>query len=435
MADQQVKGRVGGRQGKNGQMTDLTVAAGAGAQAAGARGLHLVHPATAAEFRPFVEGRQSIGRDPACAIPLEGRAVSWEHAELRFDGHTAVLRDLDSTNGVLVDGEPISEAVLEDGNVVRLGDFLAVVGPAPFAGAGVETFPEAAALGMHVGPLLAVALAPLAGGPGARLLLIEGETGTGKALCARLAHARAGADPGGFRAFDCAALDPAAAARQLFGQGEAGALAHAAGGTSYLANVTALHLANQQALAQALRTRRGPLRLVLGSQEPLAAARAAGRLDPGLHQTLADLGTRPLGLPPLRRRVAEIPGLFRALFQQHGRGRVPGFSTDLVERLCLYDWPCNVREMVLLVERLATLHGDEPRLRSAHLPARLLPPDQEKTTSPVTPVNGVDSSSLLDALRKAGGSIEQAAKLLGIDRARAYRLIQRLGPAAGRAGA
>jgi two-component system, NtrC family, response regulator GlrR len=431
MADHQVR-----LAGKRRNMTDLkTVAARPGTRAAGALGLHVVHPWASAGFRPFADGRHVIGRNPACAIPLEGRAVSWEHAELRIDGPRAMLRDLESTNGVLVDGQPISEVALDDGKVVRLGDVLAVVGPTPPAPLDEPPFAEAEALRMYVGPPLAAALAPLARGRDTRLLLLGGETGTGKALAARLVHARSSraAAGGAFAAFDGALLDHAGAARQLFG--EAGALAHAAAGTSYLANVTALHLANQRALAQALRTHRGPLQLILGSQEPLVAARAAGRLEPTLHQTLADLGAIAIDLPPLRRRAAEIPGLFRHLFQQHGPGRVPGFSTDLVERLCLYDWPCNVREMVLLVERLATLHGDEPRLRSAHLPARLMPPDQEKTTSPVTPVNGVDSSSLLDALRKAGGSIEQAAASLGITRERAYRLIDRLGPAAGRAGA
>jgi transcriptional regulator of acetoin/glycerol metabolism len=137
----------------------------------------------------------------------------------------------------------------------------------------------------------------------------------------------------------------------------------------------------------------------------------------------------------LRQRQVEIPGLFRHLFSLHGEGRMPLLSTELVERLCLYDWPCYVRELVLLVKRLSALHGDELRLRSAHLPARMMPGDHEKTTSPVTPVNGVDASSLLDALREAGGNVGRAALRLGITRERAYRLIDRLGLAAGRAGA
>ena len=101
-----------------------------------------------------------LGRNPGCAIPLAGRAVSWEHAELRFDGHTAVLRDLKSTNGVLVDGSPVSEALIEDGRVIRLGDFVGVAG-SEAVDAGSWSLLDAEQLGMHVGPVLRAALQPL----------------------------------------------------------------------------------------------------------------------------------------------------------------------------------------------------------------------------------------------------------------------------------
>ena len=86
---------------------------------------------------------------------------------------------------------------------------------------------------------------------------------------------------------------------------------------------------------------------------------------------------------------------------------------------------------------LISLHGDEDRLRSAHLPPRMLPPDLDnKTTSPVTPKSsGLDLPELLDAVRESGGNMTRAANRLGISRERAYRLIDRLGLSAGRAGA
>jgi Sigma-54 interaction domain/FHA domain/Bacterial regulatory protein, Fis family len=391
-----------------------------------ARGIFFVHPGDGPRFIPWRVGRMVLGRDPGCAIPLAGRAVSWEHAELRFDGQTAVLRDLKSTNGVMVDGAPVSEALIEDGRVIRLGDFLGVAG-SEAAGDGDWSLPEAEQLGMHVGPMLRAALQPLlidAASP--RPVVIEGETGTGKQLCARLCH-ELGERAGGFIADDCGAEE-----RGLI----ADLLARAAGGTLYLANISALPLAEQERVAAAL-SEGSDVALVAGSQEPLATAVAEGRLQRSLYQQLDGVKLR---LPPLRRRLAELPSLFRRLFERQTRdgrrGRCPLLSTDLVERLCLYDWPCNVRELVLLVERLAALHGDELRLRSAHLPARMMPPDLEEITSPVTPINGVDASSLLDALREAGGNVARAAARLGITRDRAYRLIERLGlSATSRAGA
>ena len=402
--------------------------------------LHLafVYPGEEPRTIPLSAGRQLIGRDPGCAVPLDGRAVSWAHAELRSDGRVAVLRDLQSTNGVLVAGLPVSEALLTEGAVVRLGEFVAVVTRLPDAADGPR-FQQQRALGVHIGPILGTALAPLqvAAGNGGTLV-IEGETGTGKSLTARLFHAESGRR-GAFVAIDCGELTAETAEAALFGAVARGADGEAAGaplddardGTVYLANLTALPLPLQERLQRVLEERRGErLGLVVGSQEPLAIALADGRLSRGLYERLDGTKVR---LPPLRRRQLEIPSLFRHLFALHGLGRMPLLSTDLVERLCLYDWPCNVRELVLLVKRLSALHGDEIRLRSAHLPARMMPSDQEKTTSPVTPVGGVDSSSLLDALREAGGNVGRAAVRLGITRERAYRLIERLGMAAGRA--
>src|SRR5687768_1543787 len=84
--------------------------------------LVFVYPNEEVRAIPLVPGRQLIGRDPGCAIPLDGRAVSWAHAELRSDGRVSVIRDLQSTNGVLLAGLPVSEALLNEGAVVRLGE-------------------------------------------------------------------------------------------------------------------------------------------------------------------------------------------------------------------------------------------------------------------------------------------------------------------------
>lgn len=398
-------------------------------------GLVFVYPGHELRRVPLSPGRHLVGRDPACAVPLDGKAVSWAHAELRTDERSTIIRDLQSTNGVLVNGVPISEAPLVDGSVIRLGEFLAV---ATSVSAEDQLLPphfrEQRSLGVYLGPVLAQAIAPLqVAAADGRPVVIEGETGTGKNLTARLFHAESGRR-GGFVAIDCGALDPTTGAELLFGAADGAApLDEARDGTLYLANLTALAPSLQERLEAELDARRGHrLGLVVGNQEPLAIAVADGRLSRGLYEQLDGTKVR---LPPLRRRQIEIPALFRYLFALHGEGRMPLLSTELVERLCLYDWPCNVRELVLLVKRLSSLHGEEFRLRSAHLPARMMLGDHEKTTSPVTPISGVDSSSLLDALREAGGNVGRAALRLGITRERAYRLIERLGLAPGRAGA
>ena len=48
----------------------------------------------------------------------------------------------------------------------------------------------------------------------------------------------------------------------------------------------------------------------------------------------------------------------------------PAVEPRLIEALCLYDWPFNVRELVTLVRRVMVLHGHEPQLGRRHLPTR-----------------------------------------------------------------
>ncbi len=60
--------------------------------------------------------------------------------------------------------------------------------------------------------------------------------------------------------------------------------------------------------------------------------------------------------------------LFSRLLADVSHGRAPAFDSEVAERLCLHDWPFNVRELVLLVRRLLTLHGSESTL-TARAPA------------------------------------------------------------------
>jgi transcriptional regulator of acetoin/glycerol metabolism len=397
-------------------------------------GIVFVHPDPDLHFVPFRSKTLVLGRNPDCDVPLDGRAVSWEHAEIDCAGRNPVIRDLDSTNGVMVDGERLREAELDEGSLVRLGDFIGVVAPVPAVASRGSLDADADSVGMYLGPVSRAALEPLVVARGQALpIVLEGETGAGKTLTARLIHAQE-RRRGPFVSLDCGAVDPIETSHRLFGErwGAPGAL-EGDGGTLYLGDIAALEPPLQDRLARLLADRRWEGKaLVVGSQEPLATALADGRLLESLYQQLSGV---KIHLPPLRRRVIEIPSLFKHLYHRHGPGGVPPLSADMVERLCLYDWPCNVREMVLLLLRLISLHGDEERLRSAHLPARMLPADRNnKTTSPVLPLGSVpDLPLVLDAVREAGGNMSRAAHRLGITRERAYRLIDRLALSASRA--
>ena len=131
-------------------------------------------------------------------------------------------------------------------------------------------------------------------------------------------------------------------------------------------------------------------------------------------------------LPPLRERVQEIPFLFMNLLAKGLSGRPrPLVDSALVERLCLYDWPFNVRELDLMTRQLIALHGDEKKLVRAMLPSRLLEPGKPATTPVATPVSpALDLETLLAVLRSHGGNVTRAAAALGISRQKAYRLME-----------
>lgn len=70
---------------------------------------------------PLHRGSNVVGRGQTAALRLADTAVSREHLDVYFDGHSAIVHDLGSTNGTTVNGSPIQTWQLADGDVIRLG--------------------------------------------------------------------------------------------------------------------------------------------------------------------------------------------------------------------------------------------------------------------------------------------------------------------------
>jgi DNA-binding NtrC family response regulator len=175
------------------------------------------------------------------------------------------------------------------------------------------------------------------------------------------------------------------------------------------------------------------VRIVVASQQPLMDAVREGRFRADL---LARLDGITVRLPPLRQRKEDVPHLFSHMLREWTKGRAPAVECDLVERLCVHDWPFNVRELVQLVRQLLVLHPGESLLRAEHLPPRIGLPVAEpiaaapagKGSSRVETARAagevVELPALLAALRASGGNVARAAAMLGITRQRAYRLME-----------
>jgi len=405
---------------------------------------------------PWATGDQGsqeliLGRDDACAVRLSGSDVSRRHAALRRPSADAgaTIADLGSRNGVFVNGRRVTEAALGPGDVVRLGGWVGVVTAMP--GDVLEVTP-----GFWGGATLQTALAPVRQVASTDLpVILQGETGTGKELVARALH-QWSERRGSFVAVNCAALPEALAEGELFGyrrgaftgadRTNPGFFRNADGGTLLLDEVGDLPLAVQAKLLRALEQREiQPLgearpvpvdvRVVVAGQQALGELVRAQRFRADLLARLDGLSVR---LSPLRERREDVLPLFSRLLDSFAAGRTPAFETDFAERLCVHDWPFNVRELVFLVRRLIALHGPEKTLRAHHLPARMTETAGAAPAPGATAGDGtsdgegagaplaepVQLPALMVALRTSGGNVARAATILGISRQRAYRLME-----------
>ncbi|HVT06096.1 MAG TPA: sigma 54-interacting transcriptional regulator [Polyangia bacterium] len=395
------------------------------------------------------DGERVLGRDGDCAVQLDGHDVSRRHAALHRSGpgSPATIVDLQSRNGVRINGRPISLAPLAAQDVVRIGGWVGVVTAAPAEIAEiVPGFWGGATLGAALAPVRRVAASDLP-------IVLEGETGTGKEMVAGALHAWSGRR-GPLVAVNCAALPETLAEGELFGyrkgaftgadRANPGFFRSADGGTLLLDEISDLPLALQAKLLRVLEQREvQPLgeprpipvdvRVVVAGQQSLMDSARTGRFRPDL---LARLDGLTVKLPPLRARREDVIPLFSRFLETFGQGRAPAFESDLAERLCVHDWPFNVRELVLLARRLLALHQTDTTLRAHHLPERIGqqgPAPEPRPPAPVsTPRPPADATSsepvqlpaLVVALRASAGNVARAAAMLGISRQRAYRLME-----------
>jgi two-component system, NtrC family, response regulator AtoC len=196
-------------------------------------------------------------------------------------------------------------------------------------------------------------------------VLLQGETGTGKGLVARVMHDSGPRATGPFIAVNCAAIPETMLEAELFGfepgaftdakRAKAGLFEAASGGTLLLDEIDALPFVLQGKLLTAIETKRVrrlgavaeravDVKLIAATNAVLTAAMAAGRFRADLYHRLAVV---VLALPPLRERGADILALAQALLQHYAtvHSVTPKQLQDTAQAwLQHYAWPGNVRE-------------------------------------------------------------------------------------------
>lgn len=207
-------------------------------------------------------------------------------------------------------------------------------------------------------------------------VLISGETGTGKELCARAIHYLSARACKPFVPVNCGAIPTELVENELFGHArgaftgaatsELGLIYAADGGTLFLDEVDCLPPQAQVKLLRFLQEKEyRPLgstkvytartRIVAATNVDLQEAVASGRLRRDMYYRL---NVMPLCLPPLRQRREDIPILarhFLAKYASEFGKQVRDFSAGAVRKLVCYEWPGNVRELEHVVEQAVVL--------------------------------------------------------------------------------
>ncbi|HEY8470634.1 MAG TPA: sigma-54 dependent transcriptional regulator [Longimicrobiales bacterium] len=292
-------------------------------------------------------------------------------------------------------------------------------------------------------------------------VLVQGETGTGKELLARLVHAYSPRAARPFVAVNCAAVPESLLEAELFGY-ERGAFTGAStrrvgrferahGGTLFLDEIGDMSPAMQAKVLRVLQEHEierlgggGPrpvdVRVVAATNRDLEREVEAGRFRGDLYYRLAVV---VITLPALRER-GEDAGLlaehFLRQFCREYNRRACRFSEEAYAALLAYPWPGNVRQLQNVIER-AVLVCQGDTILPEHLPARIrgggsaapeagpVGPDAETLArqDALLPLEELERRHISRALALAGGRMGRAAKLLGIHRNTLRRKLQAYG--------
>ncbi len=281
-------------------------------------------------------------------------------------------------------------------------------------------------------------------------IIIEGESGTGKDLLARAAHALSPRREGPYVALNMSAIPENLAESELFGhekgaftgadQPRPGFFAEAEGGTLFLDEIGLLPPALQPKLLRVLqdgeyipvgsrKPRKANVRVVAATNEDLARSVREGRFREDLWYRLRVV---PLRLPPLRERRQDVPLLVEHFVRKHALrlSRPPVFpDAEAMRALLDHPWPGNIRELEHAIER-GLLLAQGPAMTLADLP-----PELSASASEAAPAAGEgryrrsrdawERRFLEELLHEAGGSVARAAELAGLHRSTLYEKLTR----------
>lgn len=280
-------------------------------------------------------------------------------------------------------------------------------------------------------------------------VLVAGETGTGKEMCARAIHYLSPRSGHPFISVNCGAIPGDLIENELFGHereaftgasaSKPGLIQEAESGTLFLDEVDSLTPLAQVKLLRFLqekeyrplgstRTRKADVRIITASNLDLEKAVEEGRIRKDLYYRLDIVSIR---LPPLRERKSDIPILLDHFLRKYAREyrvEVLDLTAEARKKLTLYSWPGNIRQLEHAVQR-AVLMARGPRLSPADfpLPQESLPAEESFQSAKSKLINAFEKEYLQTLLILHQGNISQAAKAARKNRRAFWQLVQKHG--------
>jgi DNA-binding NtrC family response regulator len=277
-------------------------------------------------------------------------------------------------------------------------------------------------------------------------VLLTGENGTGKELFAREIHRCSARAAEVFVSVDMGSLSGSLFESELFGhkkgsftdaaEDRPGRFELADRGTIFLDEIGNLPLPLQPKLLSVLQNRQVTrvgsnkavnvdIRLITATNMPLEKMVREGNFREDL---LYRLNTIVINIPPLRERGGDIAGLFRYFLDHYSRRYNKGkleAGNEILAALQSYHWPGNVRELEHAVEK-AVIMSEDGRIRPedfAFAHSGIAGPEIDENLNLETN----ESYIIRKAIKKCGGNLSQAARVLGVTRKTLYNKIEKYG--------
>lgn len=272
------------------------------------------------------------------------------------------------------------------------------------------------------------------------IILLRGESGTGKSAFARVIHNSSPRAKKPMMIVSCPAVPSELLESELFGHAKGaftgavkespGRIAACEGGTLFLDEIGDMALSVQSKLLRFIQdkeyerlgeslSRKANVRIVTATNVNLEQRVADGQFREDLFYRINVISVNVLPLRERREDIMAIAKNFGTFFSLANHKSITGFDAGAERALLEHSWPGNVRELRNVIER-AVILGSGQQITAEDLPERIIPPNNSPILGDLLPLSTIEELHIKKVLKKTT-SIQEAAGVLGIDQATLWR--------------